>query len=115
MAVTVDTILTPLIKRKIFFNEEEALRELLRGYVLNQIAKLQQEATTFEEKYGMRFKQFEAYLHERSALLSGNSMSAMQRQRLGQAIMQEEDDWFDWKVTQEMLENWLGLQVEVQV
>ncbi|NHZ72469.1 MAG: hypothetical protein GWP17_05245 [Aquificales bacterium] len=115
MTAIADTMLAPLIKRKFFFNEEDALQELLRGYILNQIAKLQQEVEKFEEKYGMRFKQFEAYLHERSALLSGNSMSAMQRQRLGQAVMQEEDDWLDWKAAQEMLESWLGLQAEVLV
>jgi hypothetical protein len=27
--------------------------------------------------------------------------------------MQEEDDWLDWKVAQEMLESWLGLRQEV--
>jgi len=26
--------------------------------------------------------------------------------------MQEEDDWLDWKVAREMLENWLGLRQE---
>jgi hypothetical protein len=27
--------------------------------------------------------------------------------------MREEDDWLDWKATQEMLENWLGVRREV--
>jgi len=110
-----DTMLNPLIKRELFPNKEEALRELLRGYVLGQISRLQQEVLNFEQKYEMHFQQFEAYLRERSALLAKNDISTAQRQRLGQAVMQEEDDWFDWKVTQEMLESWLGLQKEVQV
>jgi hypothetical protein len=28
--------------------------------------------------------------------------------------MQDEDDWLDWKVAREMLENWLGLQQETE-
>ena len=88
---------------------------MLRGYIVGQISKLQQEVIGFEEKYGLRFHQFEVYLRERSALLAKDGISAAQRQRLGQAVMQEEDDWLDWKVAQEMLESWLGLQKEVQV
>jgi hypothetical protein len=61
----------------------------------------------------MRFGQFVEYLHERSVLLEEGKLSPEQRQALGQAIMQEEDDWLDWKVSQEMLENWLGLREEV--
>ena len=32
---------------------------------------------------------------------------------LGQAIMQNEDDWLDWKAAQEMLESWIGVRREV--
>ena len=60
----------------------------------------------------MRFQQFSEYLHERSVLLEKGKLSAEQRQALGQAIMQEEDDWLDWKVAQEMIENWIGLRQE---
>jgi len=31
----------------------------------------------------------------------------------GTAIMQEEDDWLDWKAAEELLESWLGLRQEV--
>ncbi|MEA2014437.1 MAG: hypothetical protein U9N38_03925 [Thermodesulfobacteriota bacterium] len=34
------------------------------------------------------------------------------RQKLGQAIMQEEDDWLDWKAAQEMLKSWIGVRKE---
>lgn len=115
MSVAMDTMLSPLIKREIFPNKEEALRELLREYILGQIFGLQQEVLSFEQKYGMHFQQFDAYLRERSALLVKNDISTAQRQKLGQAVMQEEDDWLDWKVTREMLESWLGLQKEAQV
>ena len=27
--------------------------------------------------------------------------------------MEEEDDWFDWKAAQDMLDNWLGMRQEV--
>jgi hypothetical protein len=113
MNTTVSAVMEPLIRRKIFLTEEEAVRSLLREYILQQISALRQELAGFERKYSMRFEQFAEYLHERSLLLEESDLSPEQRQILGQAIMQEEDDWLDWKVAREMLENWLGLHQEV--
>ncbi len=113
MNTAVSAVMEPLIKRKVFVTEEEAARSLLRQYVLQQVGALQRELTRFEHKYAMRFEQFTEYLHERSVLLEEGEFPPEQRQVLGQAIMQEEDDWLDWKVAQEMLENWLGLHPEV--
>ena len=113
MSATMSLALEPLIRRKIFATEEEAIRALLQEYILRQIGTLQREIGRFERKYGMRFKQFSDYLHERSVLLESNDLSIEQRQRLGRAIMQEEDDWLDWKVAQEMLQSWLGIRQEV--
>lgn len=113
MATPISTAIEPLIRRRIFNTEEEAIRELLRDYTLRQITTLQQEIVHFEQKYGMDFQKFSQYLHERSVLLEKGDLSAEQRQALGRALMQEEDDWLDWKVAQEMLESWLGLRQEV--
>lgn len=113
MNTRVSAVMEPLIRRKVFATEEEAARSLLREYVLRQIDTLQRELARFERKYGMRFKQFVEYLHERSVLLEEGEFSLEQRQALGRAIMQEEDDWLDWKVSREMLESWLGLRQEV--
>ena len=113
MSAAISTTIEPLIKRKIFDTEEEAIRELLREYVLRQIAALQQQVDRFEQKYGMHFQQFGEYLHERSMLLESVDLSLEQRQVLSRAIMQEEDDWLDWKAAWEMLESWLGLRQEV--
>jgi len=110
MTAAVSAAIEPLIKRKIFSTEEEAIRELLRDYVFRQIAGLRREVARFERKYGMRFQQFAEYLHQRSVLLEKSDLSAEQRQTPGRAIMQEEDDWLDWKVAEEMLESWLGLR-----
>ena len=110
MNATISATIEPLIKRRIFSTEEEAVRELLREYVLGQIAALRQEVDRLEQKYGMRFQQFGGYLPERSVLLESGDLSTEQRHALGQAIMEEEDDWLDWKAAQEMLENWLGLR-----
>lgn len=115
MGTAINSVIEPLIRRKIFPTEEEAIRELLRSYILREIARLQREIAAFERKYGMRFQQFVAYLHERSLLLERGELSPEQRQALGQAIMREEDDWLDWKVAQEMLESWLGLREEAAV
>lgn len=113
MSATLSAVIEPLIKRRIFNTEEEAVHELLREYILGQITGLRREVDRFEQKYGMRLQQFGRYLHERSVLLESGDLSTEQRQALGQAIMQEEDDWLDWKAAQEMLESWLGLRQEV--
>ncbi len=113
MHTTMSPVIEPLIRRKIFRNEREAIHELVRDYMLRQISELQEKSDYFRQKYGMEFQQFAEYLHERSALLQGENLSPEQRQRLGQAVMQEEDDWFDWKMACEMLENWLGIRQEV--
>jgi len=113
MNATASIMIEPLIKRHIFRNEEEALRELLRSYILQQITDLQQRIETFTHKYGMNFQQFQEYLHERSVLLQKGDLSQEQRQTLGRAVMQEEDDWFDWKTATEMLESWFGIRQEM--
>jgi lipase chaperone LimK len=113
MSATISAAIEPLIKRKIFGTEEEAIRELTREYVLHQIAGLQRKLGRLERKYSMGFQQFSEYLHERSILLQRDDLSAEQRQTLGRAIMQEKNDWLDWKAAQEMLESWLGLRKEI--
>jgi hypothetical protein len=102
-----------LIKRNIFASEEEAIRELVRDYVLRQTSVLQEEILQFERKYGMNFQQFNQYLHARSKLLEQKSLPAERLQALNAALMLEEDDWLDWKSARELLENWLGLRQEV--
>jgi len=113
--VNVGLVVEPLIKRRIFATAEEAIRELLREYILRQIAALQREIDRLEHKYGMHFGRFGEYLHERSVLLETGNFSPEQRQALGRALMEEEDDWLDWRVAKEMLESWLGLRQEVAV
>lgn len=113
MGTSMAVVIEPLIRRRIFANEEQAARELVRDYVLRQITSLQREVTRFERKYGMPFDRFGEYLHERSALLETSQLEPGQRQALGQAVMREEDDWLDWKAAEEMLESWLGVRREV--
>ncbi len=112
--MTVSSVIAPLIKRRVFRTEEEAVQELLQDYVWRQIKSLQQDVGRFEKQYGMTFQQFSDYLRERSALLAQGKLSQEQRQTLSQVIMLEEDDWLEWKAAQEMLGNWLGVRQEVQ-
>jgi hypothetical protein len=67
----------------------------------------------FEQRYGMTLERFSEYLHERSSLLIREGLDAEQRTALGRFVMQEEDDWLDWKASSEMLDSWLGLREEV--
>jgi hypothetical protein len=108
-------VIAPLTRRRIFGTEEEAVRELVRDYTLRQIAALQRQIGRFERKYGMPLQRFAEYVGERCALLEAGGLSSRQRQTLGRALMQEEDDWLEWKVATEMLESWLGLRQEVPV
>ena len=55
--MAVNVVIEPLIRRRIFTTEEEAIRELMREYILKQIAALQRKISYFERKYGMRFIQ----------------------------------------------------------
>jgi len=103
-----------LVKRKLFETEEEAIHQLVSEYILRQISERQEEVSRFERKYGMPFKQFSEYLHQRSVMLAKEGLSDEHRQSLGHAIMQEEDDWLEWKVSKEMLESWLGLRSETE-
>jgi lipase chaperone LimK len=113
VSATISAAIEPLIRKKIFNTEEEAIRVLTREYILRQIDALRRKIGRFERKYGMHFQQFSDYLHERSVLLERSELSAKQRQTLGRAIMQEEDDWLDWKASQEMIESWIGLRQEI--
>jgi hypothetical protein len=113
MSASISAVIEPLIRKKIFNTEEEAIQELTREYILRQIAILRRKIGRFERNYGMRFQQFCDYLHERSVLLEKSKLSEEQRQVLARAVMQEEDDWLDWKVAQEMIESWIGLQQEI--
>ena len=112
MSATASIMIDPLIRRHIFRNEEDAIKTLLRTYIINQLNELRGRIEAFEQRYGMKFEQFGEYLHERSECLQSNSLSSEQRQTLGRAIMQEEDDWFDWKVALDMLDAWLDIRQE---
>lgn len=115
MSTAFTVAVEPFIKRNIFGNEDQAIQELVHGYVLHQVIDLQHTIQHFEKKYGMNFGRFVDYLHVRSTLHESERLSGQQRQTLSQAIMCEEDDWIEWKAAQEMLENWLELRQEVGV
>ena len=113
MGAGFSAMIEPLVRHRVFSSEEQAARALVQDYVLRQITMLEREVSRKERKYGMRFDQFAEYLHARSELLESSQLAPQQQHTLGQAIMQEEDDWLDWKASQEMLESWLGIRQEV--
>ncbi len=109
----VETILEPLVARRLFASAEEAAQKLVRDYVLRQIISCRDRIVALEHKYGMDFGRFTQYTSERTALLRRSTdLLPEQRQSLARAVMQEEDDWLDWKATEELLQSWLGLQTE---
>ena len=101
-----------MIRRRIFADEESTVRTLVLHYVLDQVDDLRQQIQALEQKYSMRYDQFDAYLHERAQLLASGTLNDEERRIIGQAVMQKEDDWLDWKSSIELLESWLGLESE---
>ena len=104
---TTATIIKPFIQRGIFANQEGAIAEMARTYIVGQIQEYQQTIDALQSRYGMNYAQFETYLQLRADELMSNPTKA-----LNQAIMHEEDDAMDWKAAREMQSSWLGLQVE---
>ena len=104
---TTSPIITPFIQRGIFPNQEGAIAEMARTYIVGQIQAYQQTIDALHARYGMSYEQFEAYLQLRANELMNSPTPA-----LNQAIMREEDDALDWKAAREMQSSWLGLQVE---
>jgi len=111
--MTVETILEPFVKRKLFGSTEEAARKLARNYVLQQIDTYKQRVAEFERKHGISFEQFTRYTAERTARLRNpGDMPPDKRRILSEDILRDEEDWLDWKASEEMLESWLGLKSE---
>ena len=108
MTEQVATLLSPFVKRGLFDSPEKAVATLARDYTLQQITRHQAVIAQLQKKYGMSYEQFEAYLAARSA-----TVAAMPSPQLSQALMEEEEDALDWKIAQDMLTQWLGLQSEV--
>jgi hypothetical protein len=105
---SIATIVQPLVQRGLFESPEKAIRILTQDYVLRQIDRWRTVLSQMEAKHGMRYEQFDLYLARRSRLLTTNPTP-----QLGQSILSDEDDAFDWKVAYEMLQSWLGLQKEI--
>ncbi len=111
----VAALVEPLVRSQAFPSTEEAIRALVREYILRQIQHYRRRLTTLEKRHKMSFDQFSAYLKERSAQLSNGHLDPEQKKRVAQAVMEEEEDWLDWKIAREFLENWLGLKAEASV
>jgi hypothetical protein len=106
---SVASIVQPLVQRGLFKSPETAVRTLAQDYILRQIEHCRTVITQMEVEHGMNYAQFEMYLQRRSELLMRSPNI-----ELGQAVMTEEDDLFDWKAAHEMLQSWLGLQGEIK-
>lgn len=111
--MTAERVLSPLVKNGLFANSEDAARSLLRNYVLQQVETYRQQVDDFQHKHGMTYEQFSGYTAERTAQLRQRTdWSEDQRVKMSQLIMQDEQDWLEWKTAEEMLRSWLGLRDE---
>ena len=105
-------ILDPLVQHKVFTSPEEAARALVGEFILRQIDESRAQIAELEKKYGMSFEHFGAYIKERSNMIVKGQIDADMKPKVAQAIMTEEEDWLDWKIAKETLEDWLGLQAK---
>lgn len=103
MSPNVAEIVDPLVSNGLYENAEAAVKDLMAHHILHQIEHYRAIVEKFEEKYGMRYSQFTAYLQERAKQLAGQPA-------LHKKFMLEEEDALDWKIATEMLESWLGLR-----
>ena len=111
----VATLVEPLVRSQAFPSTEEAIRTLVRDYILREIRHYRRRLVALEKRYKMSFDQFSAYLKERSALLSNGHLDPEQKKRVAQAVMEEEEDWLDWKIARDFLESWLGLKAKASL
>lgn len=102
MSQTLVEIVHPLIDNGFYSSPEAAVRDLMTQHVLRQVECYRARVAGFEEKHGMGYSQFQAYVQEHARKINGNT--ALQKK-----IMLEEEDALDWKIAREMLERWLGL------
>jgi hypothetical protein len=111
--MTAEAILNPLVRRGLFSDVEHAARSLVHSYVLQQIDLCRKEIAEHENRHGLSFEQFTRYTEKRTEQLRQTSdWSETQRIALAQAVMQDEQDWLEWKATEDLLRSWLGLQSE---
>ena len=108
MSDPIATVIEPFVRRGLFASPERAVTEMARDYVLHQIERHHAVIEKLQVKYGMTYDQFDAYLKSRS-----QTQVALPRRALNQAIMAEEEDALDWKIANDMLQSWLGLESEV--
>jgi len=87
MAATAETIFEPFVRRGLFASPESAAREMARDYILRQIERHRAFIAALESKYGMNYRQFNAYLAARA-----NTLASAPNPDLNRALMLEEDD-----------------------
>ncbi len=109
VSTTLDMIVQPLIQQHIFSTPVEAVHTLVQDYVDRQLRRCEKKITRFEKQYGMKWEQFDRYTAARTATLREADLTTEQRQTLSQAIMQEEDDWLEWKAFLDMRKSWQTL------
>ncbi|MGQ0604969.1 MAG: hypothetical protein ACT4QE_25090 [Anaerolineales bacterium] len=107
-------IVEPLVQHGAFSSAEVAVRELVADYILRQIDRYRERIAELERQYGMPFEKFGGYLRARSAQITHTTLEKEEQRRLAQAVMQEEDDWQDWKEARDFLNGWLGIQAEAR-
>lgn len=113
MESKVQMILEPFVRQQLFPTTEEAARRLALEYVKQHIQSHRRKVARLERKYGMAFGEFGRYLRQRSSRLQSSSLTPSEKKRLGRAVMNEEEDWLEWKAISEMLDSWIKLDREL--
>ncbi len=98
MSQNIAEIVNPLVEKGLFENAEIAVRNLMVDYTLHQNEHYQEIIRKFEQKYGMKYHQFNKYLSEQAKKVGTEK-------QLQKRIMVEEEDALDWKIAVEMLES----------
>ncbi len=106
--LAVQKYVLPLVKKNLFTNEEDAIKELVYHFISQKIANLSSDIIVFENKYKMNYYQFKQLVKEESNTLRQAAIN--NKQLLSQLFMEHEDDLQDWKAKIELLDSWMNLE-----
>jgi hypothetical protein len=103
MVQNLSEIVDPLVDNGLYENAETAIKDLMANHILHQIEHYREIISQYENKYGMTYTLFSAYVKERAKILASDTS-------IQKNFMIEEDDAQDWKIASDMLQSWMGLK-----
>jgi len=91
---TVPLLTEPLVRAGFYTSPDQALKGIVLDYIDRRIVGVQGKLRRLEKKHGKSFADFSQSI-------------------LGQATIQDEDEWMEWESLLDMLESWRDVKAKV--